>query len=204
MGRFLVLEGLDGAGTTTQAERLVRRLQGRGLDVVRTAEPTDGPVGRLIRSTLRKEPGSPSRGTLPWMFAADRADHLDRVVGPALAAGRWVVSDRYLPSSLAYQSLDVPLELVDGLNRAFRVPDLVLYVRVPVEVALARIGGRGAAREVFEERALLERVAAAYDGVMRRLADRGWPIRTIDGAAGVDQVEAAIAAAVETTEEGLG
>jgi dTMP kinase len=204
MGRFLVLEGLDGAGTTTQSERLVRRLHDRGLDVVRTAEPTDGPVGRLIRSTLRREPGAPSRGTLPWMFAADRADHLARLVEPALAAGSWVVSDRYLPSSLAYQSLDVPIELVDALNRAFRVPDLVLYVRVPVDVALARIGSRGAAREVYEERALLERVAVAYDAVMGRLGDRGWPIRTIDGAAGVDEVEAAVAAAVDGLEEALG
>ena len=75
-GRFFVLEGLDGAGTTTQAARLAAHLREHGREVIETHEPTDGPVGRLIRQALRGEEGAVDRQTLPWMFAADRADHL--------------------------------------------------------------------------------------------------------------------------------
>ena len=152
MSRFIVMEGLDGAGTTTQVVELVRALEAAGQPATRTHEPTDGAVGRLIRATLRDQPDAADRRTLPWMFAADRADHLHRVVEPALADGRWVVSDRYLHSSLAYQSLELPLEQVFALNRAFRVPDLTLFIHVPVQVGLDRIEARGATRELYEHR----------------------------------------------------
>ncbi len=120
MGRFIVLEGLDGAGTTTQAALLAEWLGARG-EVVQTREPTAGPIGRLIRSSLRAEPDSPAETSLPWLFAADRAEHLTRVIEPALARGAWVISDRYYHSSLAYQSLVQPLERLLALN-PFRAP----------------------------------------------------------------------------------
>jgi dTMP kinase len=194
---FIVLEGLDGAGTTTQRERLATRLRDLGLTVVTTHEPTDGPVGREIRATLRRAPGAVDRSCLPWMFAADRADHLSRTVDPALQRGSFVLSDRYLHSSLAYQSLDLPFEDVFALNQRFRVPDLTVFVRVSVETSLSRITARGGVREIFEEREQLTRIAASYERVLERLHTRGDPIAYVDGEASITDVEQAIWRAVE-------
>jgi len=197
MSCFVVVEGLDGAGTTTQTERLVTWLRAKGLTALQTREPTNGPVGQIIRSTLRGEEGAPARSTLPWMFAADRADHLRRTVEPALESGSWVVSDRYLHSSMAYQSLDLPLEQVYGLNASFRVPDLTLFIDVPVDACLARIQKRGEAREIFEQRALLTAIAQQYGEVLQRLGDRGDAIARIDGTQPMDAVAAAILEHIE-------
>lgn len=196
MGRFVVVEGLDGAGTTTQAARLVAHLAARGLSVVATREPTGRPVGQLIRRILRDDPDTPSRASLPWLFAADRADHLASVVEPALSSRKWVVSDRYYPSSLAYQSVEQPLERVLALNDGFRVPDLTFYLYVPVLTCLLRIGGR-AQREIFENRERLELVEARYKAVMALLRARGEPVVDVDGTAPVDDVAAIIAAEVD-------
>jgi len=194
---FIVIEGLDGAGTTTQMGRLAERLTAAGRQVVTTHEPTDGPVGRLIRATLRRAPDAVSPSCLPWMFAADRADHLSRLIEPALASGAVVLTDRYLHSSLAYQSLDLPLEHVFALNRHFRVPNLTILVEVPVEECLRRIDARGAARELFEEQERLERIAERYDAVFERLARRGDPLARVSGMGSMAEVEARIAALVD-------
>lgn len=178
---FYVIEGLDGAGTTTQMAQLAAYLTAKGETVVTTHEPTDGPVGRLIRATLRREPGAVDPRCLPWMFAADRADHLHRTVEPALADGAVVLADRYLHSSLAYQSLELPLEEVFSLNQRFRVPERTVLLDVPIDVCLERIDARGAARELFEERERLERIAEAYDRVVERLSARGDTIVRVAG-----------------------
>jgi len=185
---FLVLEGLDGSGTSTQKQRLAAWLSERGHTVHTTAEPSDGPVGRLIRSTLRREPGSPSPTTLPWMFAADRADHLAREIEPALGRGEVVLCDRYLHSSLAYQSLALPLDRVWQLNADFRVPHLTLFVDVPAEVSMARIDARGEAKELFEEQGRLEAIRDSYHRVLARLRERGDRIVTVDGQGSRDHV----------------
>ncbi len=196
MARFIAIEGLDGAGTTTQVHRLVAALGARGLPAHRTCEPSDLVVGRVVRAVLRQEEDAPRRAVLPWLFAADRADHLDREVRPALAAGRHVVTDRYVPSSLAYQALDAPAELVWQLNAAFPAPDLTVFVEVPPEVALDRIGARGDRREVYERRDLLERVAANYAEALDRLAQRGDRVERVDGTQPIDAVHQRILAAV--------
>lgn len=194
--KFIVLEGLDGSGTTTQAARLCRWLDQRGDTVLPTHEPTDGPVGRIIRSTLRGEPGAPDVTTLPWLFAADRADHLARDVEPALAAGTWVVSDRYYHSSLAYQSLTLPLDEVARLNARFRAPDLTVFLDLPVDVCLERIAERGGVREYYEQRDRMERVAASYARVLAMCAGRGERVVVLDGNRPIDVVEAAVRAEV--------
>ncbi|MFK7930105.1 MAG: dTMP kinase [Myxococcota bacterium] len=196
-GRFIVLEGLDGAGTTTQSARLARALRAKGRDVVETHEPTDGPVGRLIRQALQRSEGAVARSTLPWMFAADRADHLSRLVEPTLRAGGDVISDRYLHSSLAYQSLDYPLEDIFALNASFRVPDLTIFVDVSVDTCLARISARGEALELFERRESLEAISAQYTAVFERLTERGDPIVHIDGDAAIEHVAEQILNAVQ-------
>lgn len=196
MGRFVVIEGLDGAGTTTQTARLVQHLTDRDEGVVATREPTARPIGQLIRKILRDEPDTPSRAALPWLFAADRCDHLASVIEPALGAGHWVVSDRYYPSSLAYQSIEQPLERVLALNEGFRVPDLTVFLSVPVLTCLDRIGGR-AQREIFETRDRLELVEARYHAVMALLRARGEPIVYLDGTAPADEVTQQIIALVD-------
>jgi len=188
----VVIEGLDGAGTTTQVALLARALGARGVEGVSTREPTDGPIGRVIRSTLRAEEGAASPSSLPWLFAADRADHLARVVEPAVARGATVISDRYYHSSLAYQGIDQAWPL----NRLFRTPDLTILVEVPVDVALARIAARGGEREIFEHRSKLAQVTSAYRAVATRLRDLGHRIEAVDGDRPIAQVAEAILALV--------
>ncbi len=197
MGRFVVLEGLDGAGTTTQAALLVAHLGATGRRAIQTAEPTAGPIGRAIRDVLRSDPAAADRSALPWMFAADRRDHLARTVEPALDRGDWVVSDRYFHSSLAYQSLDWPLDDVARLNDRFRVPDLTVFIDVDVDVALGRIARRGGAVEWYEADDRLRRVAKAYRSVLRWVGDRGDTVVVVSGELPVAEVSAAVFAAVD-------
>ena len=105
-GKLIVLEGIDGSGTTTQARLLCEWLAGRGVAVHLTREPSDGPVGRLIREILHGAHAPVAGDTMALLFAADRVDHLSREVLPALDRGTHVVTDRYYHSSLAYQAID--------------------------------------------------------------------------------------------------
>ena len=162
-GHFIVIEGIDGAGTTTQAQRLAEHLQGRGLPVCVTHEPTTGPVGALLRQALTHRfvvPGThgvrpPSWRTMAMLFAADRLDHLDSEIMPNLFDGVTVICDRYDLSSLAYQSAtandaDAAVDWLRALNAHARRPDLTLVVNVPAEVAAQRRRRRGQAEELYE------------------------------------------------------
>lgn len=189
---FVVIEGLDGAGTTTQTGLVAEGIRQRGKRVVVTREPTDGPVGRMIRSVLRGEEGSADRTTLPWLFAADRKEHLFHEIEPAQENGNWVVCDRYYHSSLAYQSLELPLEKVLALNSTFQVPDLTIFLRVPVQECLRRIGARGQEAEMFERREELEKISSRYDDVISLLGSFGEPIVEVDGTADPHDIAAAI------------
>lgn len=184
-GSFLVLEGLDGAGTTTQIRHLVEHL---GPDTLATFEPTDHLIGRIARRSLRGDPEAPPLHALPWLYAADRADHVHREVLPALDAGRDVVSDRYVPSSLAYQSLTHALEAVWELNHRFPMPNRVFFVDVTVATALSRIAGRGEPTEIYDTEERLTTIHAAYQRVMGFLDAQGWPIVHIDGNASIPEV----------------
>lgn len=197
MSHFIVIEGLDGAGTTTQVERLRAHVEAAGEPVLATREPTEGPVGRVIRQVLSQAPDAPHIETLPWLFAADRADHLSRRVEPALAQGSWVISDRYYHSSLAYQSLTLPYDRVHALNADFRTPDLTVFVRVTVDACLERIGRRGAALEIYERRDRMEAISASYDAVLEALSAAGEPIVEVDGHQAVDAVTRDIVAHLE-------
>ncbi len=198
-GRFIVFEGLDGAGTTTQARLLCRWLSRQGRTVLPTAEPSDGPVGRLLRQALaRRVAGREGERlnpqTIAALFAADRADHVAHEIEPALARGEDVVCDRYAGSSLAYQGAECEPAWVAELNRPMPAPDLVLYVRVPVEIAARRRAGRGGEPEIYEVDAFQRRVAAGYDAAARWRPDD--PVVVIDGTPGVRAVQRACRAAV--------
>lgn len=205
-GRFLVLEGLDGAGTTTQSRRLAERLRATGRRVHVTAEPSAGPLGGLARLVLSRRlggaPGSASGfdpGALALLFAADRLDHVAAEIAPRLDAGEDVVCDRFTLSSLAYQSLTCgDVAWVEAVNARARTPDLTLFLRVTPEVALARRAAETGAAELFEVPAFQREVALAYEAAMERLRRRGERVVAIDGERPVEEVTAALAAAVET------
>ena len=101
-GRLVALEGLDGCGKTTQAARIAEALRARGRDVVQTREPSEGPIGRKIRELARAGERVPAERELQ-LFTDDRREHVAQVIEPALAAGRWVITDRYFLSTVAYQ-----------------------------------------------------------------------------------------------------
>jgi dTMP kinase len=201
-GRFIVLEGIDGAGTTTQTERLVAYLRGRGREAVATREPTDGPIGRLLRELLlgghkMADGGAVGGSTMALLFAADRLDHLQREVEPMLARGTDVVSDRYLLSSLAYQAVESDRPWVAGLARGVRRPDLTILVDLPIEVAAERRRRAGRPTERYDADSFLARVAENY----RQLARETGAV-VIDGARTLDEVGAAIAALADALPAG--
>ncbi|MDC0707104.1 dTMP kinase [Stigmatella sp. ncwal1] len=197
-GRFIVLEGLDGAGTTTQAERIAAALRAEGRSVLTTREPSDGPIGTMIRQALTgrlvlpQGAGPLAPETLALLYAADRTDHLKARVLPALEAGQIVLSDRYVLSSLAYQGEALAMAWVEAVNGHAVPPDLTLFVHVSPAVAARRRAARGAAKELFEEDTLQRRIARQYEQAIRRRESQESIVR-IDGEQSVEAVtEAAL------------
>lgn len=193
-GVFIAFEGIDGAGTTTQAAALARQLQARGIDVHLTAEPSTRPLGVQLRRALRREIEM-APDTMALTFAADRSDHWHGEIAPALANGRWVICDRYLLSSFAYQSLNAPLEWIVTLNGFVGRPEVTFYLRVDPDTAAARRASREGPAETFENEQFQRRVAARYDEVVHR--DDVGPVVTLNGAGTREEVEAALWAEVE-------
>jgi dTMP kinase len=195
-GRLIVLEGIDGAGTTTQAKRLVEALRAAGRDAHFTCEPSSGPVGRLLREMLSGGHAPVDATTMSLLFAADRADHLNREVEPALARGAVVVSDRWYHSSLAYQGADEDRDWIQILNQRARIPDLTILLDVDPAVAAARRAADRRPEELYDRIEMQRRVAQGYREVARRLGARE-RIEILDGAEPLDQVTAAIWRLVE-------
>lgn len=191
---LVALEGGEGAGKSTQAARLAER-----LDAVLTREPGGTALGEAVRRLLLDPAGGPlDRRTEALLFAADRADHVARVIEPALAAGRSVVSDRYVESSLAYQAFgrDLPLEEVRALS-AFatggRSADVVVVLDVDPAVGAAR-RGRPPDRMEAEDTAFHERVRAGFAALAAAEPDR---IAVVDASGDADEVARLVWAEVE-------
>jgi len=201
-GRFITLEGGEGAGKSTQARRLAERLSARGHKVVVTREPGGSPGAETIRALLvtgQADRWSPMTETL-LMYAA-RRDHIERTIAPALAAGDWVVSDRFADSTRAYQGAGggAPASLIQTLERHVlgeTRPDLTLILDLPVEAGLARALSRGDVENRFEAKgvAFHERLRESFLAIARVEADR---CAVIDATDSVEEVEGAIWAAVE-------
>ena len=161
-GRFIVLEGLDGAGTTTQGALLAARLLEHGIAVELTKEPTDSRLGKIARAftdgDLHLEPE-----TVALTFAADRIEHTVEI-RELLDAGTWVVSDRYVASSLAYQtSQGLPFEWVRTLNSRAMEPDATVFVDTSVATCVARLEARGEFNTgPFDKAAALEKARDLY------------------------------------------
>lgn len=191
-GLFIAFEGIDGTGKSTQVRLLADALAGKGHQVVVTREPTDGPFGRKIRELYTGRDQVSKEEELE-LFMADRRQHVEEVVGPALAAGKIVITDRYYFSTVAYQGaagLD-PDEIIRR-NRAFAPqPDLVCLLVVPPEVGVHRIrNSRGDELNAFEQESTLEKVAAIFDSLA------GDYIKRIDGTGAAPDVHLAVMARV--------
>ena len=187
---FITFEGLDGSGGTTQLGLLEKRLREAGHAVVRTREPSDGPVGRLIRTELAG--GQVGDAVFGMLFAADRRDHLDRVVLPARANGAFVLSDRYFLSSLAYQSAALGLDRVWSFNAEFPAPDVVIMLDLPPAECLRRVEARGGVRDRFETLEQLTSIGARYEEAIGRCESRGDHIARIDASGSADDVHARV------------
>ncbi len=172
--RFIVLEGIDGSGTTTQSSLLHDRLQKEGFTSMLTCEPTRSPIGDLIRSILRtKVPAHPE--TLAYLFAADRHDHLynpETGMIKALSQGHWVILDRYMFSSLAYQTVQCSSDLVYTLNNNFPLPEITFFLDLNPEISLQRISTRDSEREIFEHIEFQLKVRSNYQQVFSQYSSR--------------------------------
>ena len=202
-GRFLTLEGGEGAGKSTQLLRLAERLRGCGLRVVQTREPGGSPRAEALREVIlsgRARSLGPAGEAL--LFAAARMDHLDKAILPALARGDWVVCDRFADSTRVYQGALGALapEVIDALERVTLdgvTPDMTLILDVPAELGMARAAARRGAAEAdrFESESLDSHrmLRDAFLDIARAEPRR---CVVIDASTGPDPVEAAIWAAV--------
>ena len=192
-GRFIVFEGIDGSGKSTQVSRLGRRLDQKGLDPVITCEPSDGPVGRLIRQMLAGDLPVDQR-TLAAMFAADRTDHLLNGVNGVKAqvdAGRVVVCDRYYFSSYAYHAQFMDMEQVIRMNQhnaEILKPWVTLFIDVDPALCLARIKANRDQLDMYEKIDILKAVRGHYLDAFGRFRDEEQVI-IVDGNGSPEEVE---------------
>ena len=182
---FVVLEGGDGSGTTTQLNLLKGQFKTSLKPVFYPAfEPTDRPTGKLIRSALKKEVNFDPK-TLCYLFAADRHEHLygkDGIIERA-ARGEFVVSDRYAISSLVYQGIECGDELPNALNEGFPAPEITLFFDIKPEVALERVKVRcdgSIPLEIYETMDFQKKVYAKYLSVIKTYAASGARVEILD------------------------
>lgn len=193
-GLFIVFEGIDGSGTTTQTARLVSWLGETG-SAIQTAEPTDSEFGRLLRRVLKGDVPAPA-ATTALMFAADRVDHMDRKIEPTLASGTHVVSDRYVVSSFAYQGSLLDLSFVKEINSLARTPDLTIFLRVSAEIAMERIARSRTERDAYEHLEFQREVAQSYErSILEPEAGR---VEIIDGEQQPDAITSQVRALVSS------
>jgi len=200
-GHFIVLEGIDGAGTTTQARLLNEAFGREGATVHLTQEPSDGPIGMVIRQILGGRlvmkglsgPRSPGWPTMALLFAADRLDHLEAEMLPNLADGINVISDRYVYSSLLYQTETsgdfANLGWIEALNRLAPRPDLTIVLDVSPAVAARRRQFRREVEQIYDDLELQERLARRYRELPARYP--GDRIEIVNGEGEPQQVHAA-------------
>ena len=161
-GTFIVLEGPDGSGTTTHAKILAEKFESLGHDVLLTAEPTNSSIGKFIREQLKLK-SIPSASALQLLFCADRAAHIETVIRPALAAGKMVISDRYVISTLVYgEALGLDPDWLLQVNTPFLEPDVMMIALPEYHVCVQRVKQRRQL-EVFENVKFMRRIHDLYD-----------------------------------------
>lgn len=194
-GKFIVIEGIDGCGSTTISQRITAFLKSKDFGVTLTHEPSEGPVGQIIRLALQGRligenyesdevlgnSNSLDPKTLSLLYAADRADHTNIKIKPNLRENRIVISDRYLLSSLAYQGLALNnLEWILKINEPAITPDLTIFLNVSLENAKRRIQKDRWKKDIFEGEKSLNKVRRKYlDLVNEDIPELG-KLKTVD------------------------
>lgn len=208
IGKLIVFEGLDGSGQTTQTALLKVWLEQKASrPALYAKEPSDGPAGLVIRLILDKRIGTshidrPFRKidelTLALLFAADRMDHLQNHILPALKKGLNVVADRYYLSSMAYQSLGSHYEWVKLLNSKCRPADLTIFLDVPPDECLRRMKLQRHHVELYDESHILEKVRQGYLRAIEDFREAGQRIETVRGDRPVVEVHKEVVRLVKT------
>ena len=199
-GWFIVFEGIDGSGKSTQISRAEQWLSGLDYDVYATFEPTDGPVGSLIRQMLEGRVPVDQR-TIASLFAADRTDHLlnaENGIADKVEQGRIVLCDRYYFSSYAYHAQHIDMDWVihaNLLNAEILRPDLTVFIDVEPRICIDRIKKNRSRFDMYEKLDIMEEVRANYYKAFDRLKDEE-QIVVVDGNAGMDHVGQAVRKAV--------
>lgn len=199
-GRFIVLEGIDGCGKSTQLALLAERLRAEGREVALTAEPTDSVSGRMLREAL----GGADKRTpceMAALFLLDRIYHnvSENGIEALLAKGIDVVCDRYYYSSLAYQGSETDFEWVRAMNLEcpeIRRPDLCLFLDLEPDVSLERIAASRSSTEIYEKKELLEKFRARFLSVFEMLKETDRVV-IVDASKSVDEVADDIGRAVK-------
>lgn len=190
---FIVLEGIDGAGTSTQIKKLIEKNPER---FSATAEPTGTETGKFLRKILGGDI-SVNEKTAAYLFAADRCEHLYGAGGviEQLENGKTVVSDRYFFSSLAYQSVTCGEELPRMLNSPFPLPEYLFYFQIDPEISLKRVDSRNEKKEIYEKIDMQKKTAALYDAVISEYEANpdGMKIIRIDASKTIEEIEKEIA-----------
>lgn len=177
-GKFIVFEGLDGSGSTTQAQMLASYIKEvEKKEVHLTKEPTSYLIGGLIRSWLASDWAS-SPTCLQLLFTADRAHHLEKEIIPLLQRGVYVISDRYFLSTLAFGAVEISdRQWLKDINRNFLLPDITVLLKVRPKVCMERIAEGRHHFELFEREQILQKVSKNYDDFARKFRN----IKVIDG-----------------------
>jgi dTMP kinase len=187
-GAFICIEGLDGCGKTTQAKLLAKKL-GKSHNAVYTAEPSRGKIGTFIRNRCLYGEKRLSTVVEALLFAADRVEHVENEVLPALREGRLVISDRYVYSSLAYQgAADLSIEWIEKVNEHALKPDLAVFIDVDPKIVMRRLKPK---RSVMENMETLQKVRDVY----LKFVAKGELVR-LDGNRAKDEVAEALSAVV--------
>lgn len=183
---FIVFEGIDGSGLSTQASLLKEHL---GESTLLTKEPTDGPVGMLIRTALRKRIKFDGT-TMALLFAADRIDHIETINQiQKIKKIKNIICDRYYLSNYAYQSINTDLEFLKKINSCALKPDLTIFIDVPVEVCMERIRKNRFHIEIYENTKTLDLVRKNYHKIIEELKKEGERIEIVDGNRSIEEVK---------------
>lgn len=208
-GKYIVVEGIDGSGKTTQVQKLAQYYRQKGFDVVATREPRkdkNSLIGELIQKILHGKSDVPSVA-FQYLFSADREMHHEELILPSLQAGKIVISDRCFWSAIPYGLLDRKTELdsntveymlaaqsILSMYHQFVVPDYTVYLDIPLDVALKRLEGQDDVKEIYEEKEKLEKIVKGYEWLIREFRDE---FLVIEGTAGVDEVTAKIVSKIK-------
>ena len=189
-GKLIVIEGIDGSGTTTQAKRLVDTLEKQDISSSFTCQPSDGPIGKLLRDILHKQCPVTDESAIALLFAADRMDHVRREIIPALERGTIVISDRWYYSSLAYQNSE-DHRWIRTINEHCRKPDLIIFLEVDPQVAQHRCINDNRIQERYDALETQKKIAQVYQDIFAKTA-QDEPVVHIDGHQSLEHVASQI------------